>query len=154
MKQRRCLRREFRLRPDRLVVQIYLYALAYAANKHGIVLSEFVALGNHDHLVFTDPRAERPAFLQLFHSLVGPDHPRSTPHGSGSSRIIRALVRIIPAMTVRGADEIEFVADLKVSNARLKHEGVWPELFRKSCWGQTSSSRLVRSPYRTRSAAR
>jgi putative transposase len=70
MKQRRCLRREFRLRPDRLVVQIYLYTLAYAANKHNIVLHDFVALCNHDHLIFTDPRAERPAFLQLFHSLA------------------------------------------------------------------------------------
>ena len=70
MKQRRCLRREFRLRPDRLVVQIFLYALAYAANKHGILLHDFVALCNHDHLVLTDPDTKRPAFLQLFHSLV------------------------------------------------------------------------------------
>ena len=70
MKQRRCLRREFRLRPDRLVVQIFLYTLAHAANKYGILLHDFVALSNHDHLVLTDPHTKRPAFLQLFHSLV------------------------------------------------------------------------------------
>ena len=70
MKQRRCLRREFRLRPDRLVVQIFLYTLAHAANKYGILLHDFVALSNHDHLVLTDPHTKRPAFLQLFHSLI------------------------------------------------------------------------------------
>ena len=70
MQQRRCLRREFRLRPDRLVVQIILYSLAYTANKYGVVLHEFIAMANHTHVTATDPRANRPAFLQLFHSLV------------------------------------------------------------------------------------
>jgi putative transposase len=70
MKQKRCLRREFRLRPDRLVVQIILYTLAYTANKYGILLHDFCVLSNHDHIAATDPEAKRPRFTQLFHSLV------------------------------------------------------------------------------------
>ena len=70
MKQKRCYNRELRLRPDRIVVQIILYALAYTAQKYSIVLHEFCVLGNHDHLIFSDPKADRPAFIGLFHSLV------------------------------------------------------------------------------------
>jgi putative transposase len=70
MQQKRCLRREFRLRPDRIVVQIILYSLAYAANKYGIVLHELIGMANHTHVIASDPQANRPEFLKLFHSLV------------------------------------------------------------------------------------
>ena len=70
MQQKRCYRQEFRLRPDRAVVQIVEYALAYCAERYDIDLHDFIVISNHDHLEHTDTRRNRPAFYGLFHSLV------------------------------------------------------------------------------------
>jgi hypothetical protein len=74
MKQKLCYKREFRLRPDRIVVQTCVYALAYTAEKYGILLHEFIGLSFHDHLLFTDPNANRPAFIQAVPQPRGPSH--------------------------------------------------------------------------------
>jgi hypothetical protein len=58
------------LRPDREVTQVIAYCLGYCAHKYEIDLNEFEVLSNHDHILDTDPFGRRPAFLQLFHSLV------------------------------------------------------------------------------------
>jgi len=70
MAQKRTIRGEFRLRPDRVVVWIYLYCLAYFAQEFGILLHEFVVMPNHDHPLFTDPQGNRPEFIKQLHSLV------------------------------------------------------------------------------------
>jgi putative transposase len=70
MATKRCIRGEFLLRPDPEAVQTYLFVLGYAQQKYGILLHDFVALSNHDHPVYTDPKTKGPQFIQMLHSLV------------------------------------------------------------------------------------
>lgn len=51
---RRCLSRQFFLRPDRNANQIFLYCLALAAKEHGIEVHAVTVMSNHFHLVITD----------------------------------------------------------------------------------------------------
>lgn len=67
---KRCINGQFRLRPDRDVVLVYLYVLGYAQQKYGVLLHEFCTMSNHDHPYFTDPRGKRPRFIQMLHSLT------------------------------------------------------------------------------------
>jgi hypothetical protein len=70
MATKRCVRGEFRLRPDPEAVQAYLYVLGYAQKKYEILLHDFMALSNHDHPVYNDAKANGPRFIQMLHSLV------------------------------------------------------------------------------------
>jgi REP element-mobilizing transposase RayT len=63
---RRCTQRLFLLRPSKQVEQVLTYCLAYAARKYGILFHGWVVLGNHVHLVCTDPHARLPAFMGWF----------------------------------------------------------------------------------------
>ena len=67
---RRCSERRLFLRPSRLLNAIFLYVLAAAARRHGILVHAFCVLSNHCHLVLTDPRGELPSFMQYLDSLV------------------------------------------------------------------------------------
>ena len=67
---RRCTQRQFLLRPGKRTNQAYLYCLAEAAERHGIVLVSAVAMSNHSHVVCIDARGELSAFLQRFHMLL------------------------------------------------------------------------------------
>jgi hypothetical protein len=70
MTAKRCIAGQFRLRPDRDVVGVYLYVLGYAQQTHGVLLHEFCTMSNHDHPYLTDPRGLRPRFIQMLHSLT------------------------------------------------------------------------------------
>jgi putative transposase len=67
---RRCLHREFLLRPRDLVNQTFAYVLALAARRYGIKVHAFCVLSNHYHLVVTDPHARLPAFQQYLGAFV------------------------------------------------------------------------------------
>ena len=67
----RCVRRQFLLRPSRLVNEVFLYVMAVAAQRYGILVHAYCVLSNHFHLVLTDPEARLPAFQQFLGSLVG-----------------------------------------------------------------------------------
>jgi REP element-mobilizing transposase RayT len=67
---RRCSERRFFLRPSREANEIFLYVLAVAAQRFGVLVHAFCVLSNHAHLVVTDPRARLPAFMQYLDSLV------------------------------------------------------------------------------------
>jgi REP element-mobilizing transposase RayT len=67
---RRCLHRQFLLRPSRLTNAIFLYVLALAARRYGVRVHAFCVLSNHFHLVVTDSRAELPAFEQYLDGVV------------------------------------------------------------------------------------
>jgi len=51
------------LRPDEDVNQIYLYCLAEAAERYEISLHGFVAMSNHQHVVFRDNLGNFPEFI-------------------------------------------------------------------------------------------
>lgn len=67
---RRCTQRQFLLRPDEVVEQIYLYCLAEAARRYRITVYGWVAMSNHQHLIVRDNRGNLPAFLAHFNRLT------------------------------------------------------------------------------------
>ena len=67
---RRVSQRQFVLRPDPEVNQIYLYVLGLAAQRTGVELIHAMAMSNHEHPVLHDRTGTRVAFYQYLHGLV------------------------------------------------------------------------------------
>ena len=67
---RRVLRRHFLLRPDAVITNLILYALAVSAQRFGIQVHALCAMSTHLHLVVTDERGVLPSFLGFFHRMV------------------------------------------------------------------------------------
>src|SRR5512133_64478 len=67
---RRCSERRFFLKPSRLTNDIFLYVLAIAAQRYGVLVHAFCVLSNHCHLIVTDEEGRLPAFMQYLDSLV------------------------------------------------------------------------------------
>ena len=70
MVTRRCTQRTFLLRPDAVANQVFLYCLAYAAQKTGVRVLYAMAMSNHHHAIVHDPDGVLPAFTQELHSLT------------------------------------------------------------------------------------
>jgi putative transposase len=68
---RRCSERRFFLRPDSFVTRALLFVLGFATAWYGIELHAAVALSNHWHLVLTDVRGRKSAFVQFVHMMIG-----------------------------------------------------------------------------------
>lgn len=67
---RRCFQRQFLVRPSKLVNQILLYCLAYAANKFDIAVHAFCCMSNHYHLVVTDRSGKLPEFMRWYNEFT------------------------------------------------------------------------------------
>ena len=67
---RRCSERRFFLKPSHVVRQVFLYCLACAAEKHGVLIHAFEVMANHFHLVLTDPNGNLPLFMQWLDSTI------------------------------------------------------------------------------------
>jgi REP element-mobilizing transposase RayT len=67
---RRCALRQLMLRPSETTNAIFLYVLALAAKRYGVVVHAFCVLSNHFHLVVTDPDARLPEFHRYLDGLV------------------------------------------------------------------------------------
>jgi REP element-mobilizing transposase RayT len=67
---RRTSERRFFLKPVDDVVQVFLYVLAVAAQRHGIEVHAFCCLSNHFHLIVTDPDGKLPEFMHLVDCLL------------------------------------------------------------------------------------
>ena len=67
---RRCTQRQYLLRPDEELNQIYLYVLGLAAQRSGVEVIHATAMSNHGHDVVHDPEGTRVGFYQYLHSLV------------------------------------------------------------------------------------
>ncbi len=67
---RRCSERRFFLRPSQRTNDIFLYVLALAARRYGVLVHAYCVLSNHCHLVLSDPAGRLPAFMQYLDSLV------------------------------------------------------------------------------------
>ena len=66
---RRCVQRQFLLKPSRRTNQLVRYCLADAARHTGVLLHAVCFMSNHWHGVVTDPFARLPEFLERFHRL-------------------------------------------------------------------------------------
>jgi putative transposase len=67
---RRCIQRQFLLRPSKTVNAVFRYVLAVATARFGILVHAYCVLSNHYHLVVTDPQARLPEFHQFLDALV------------------------------------------------------------------------------------
>jgi putative transposase len=67
---RRCFQRTFRLRPSLVTNAIFLYCLALAAQKTGVLVHATVVMSDHHHTVITDIQGLLPIFLRELHRTV------------------------------------------------------------------------------------
>jgi REP element-mobilizing transposase RayT len=67
---RRCTQRQFLLRPEKSVEQIYLYCLGEAVARYELSLHGFVAMSNHQHLLVRDNLGNFPEFLAHLHKMI------------------------------------------------------------------------------------
>jgi putative transposase len=68
---RRCTQRQYLLTPtSRRHVQAFLYCLAYARERTGVQIHAVVVMGNHYHIVLTDPLGVLPVFAECLNKLV------------------------------------------------------------------------------------
>ena len=67
---RRCTQRQFLLRPDRSTNNAFIYCLAVAAQRSGIVVLFTAAESNHHHTGIFDPCGRYPDFIEHFHKLL------------------------------------------------------------------------------------
>jgi REP element-mobilizing transposase RayT len=70
MVQRRVVHRLFYLKPTKSMFAIFAYCLAYAAQKVGVLIHEFIVMSNHYHIVLSDPNGQLPKFQQILNSFV------------------------------------------------------------------------------------
>jgi putative transposase len=71
MVTRRCANRQFFLKPSEIVEQIFLYCLAVAAARTGVLIHAVNVMSNHYHLIATDPFGRMPEFYGWVHEFVG-----------------------------------------------------------------------------------
>ena len=67
---RRTVLRIFFLRPGDALNNIFLYCLALAMSRFGVLVHGFVVMSNHYHLVVTDPKCELARFLHYLNYLL------------------------------------------------------------------------------------
>ncbi|HET9960496.1 MAG TPA: transposase, partial [Polyangiaceae bacterium] len=70
MISRRCVQRQFLLRPDDRTNQCFLFCLALAAQRAGVRIVAFVAMSNHYHAIVHDPLGTLPVFMEHLHKLA------------------------------------------------------------------------------------
>jgi hypothetical protein len=64
---RRCTQRQFLMRPDAETNNAFVYCLAEAAQRFGIIVLCLKVLSNHYHVDVHDPHGNYPEFLERFH---------------------------------------------------------------------------------------
>ena len=67
---RRCTQRLFLLKPSTRTSTAFVYCLAVAAQKTGVLIHAVAVLSNHYHLVCTDPEGRLPEFMCHLNKLV------------------------------------------------------------------------------------
>ncbi len=67
---RRCFGRQFFLRPNRKLNQIFEFCLAVAAARSGCEIHAYCMLSNHYHLVVTDVEGNLPIFMHWFNEYI------------------------------------------------------------------------------------
>ena len=67
---RRCTQRMFLLKPSAETTTIFVYCLAVAAQRTGVLVHAVAVMSNHYHAVCTDPEGQLPEFMAYLHRLV------------------------------------------------------------------------------------
>jgi putative transposase len=125
---RRCSERRFFLNPSPTVNAIFLYVLAVAARRFGVLVHAFCVMSNHVHLVVTDPDARLPAFSQYLDSLVA--RAVNAYHGRWEAFWAAGSYSAVPLDTA--ADVVEKVAYVlanPVAAGLVRRGSEWPGLW-------------------------
>jgi REP element-mobilizing transposase RayT len=67
---RRCTQRQYLLAPSKTTSEVFLYCLAYAAQKTRVRVHAVIVMSNHYHLVVTDELGVLPIFVECLNKLV------------------------------------------------------------------------------------
>jgi putative transposase len=122
---RRCSQRQFLLLPSSIVEQIFLYCLAIAAERTGVLIHAFTLMSNHYHLVATDPFGRVPEFYGWLHALVAralnAHYGRSENFWSSSPT---SCVRLLDSDTI--LEKIVYTAANPVNAGLVSHGDEWP----------------------------
>jgi REP element-mobilizing transposase RayT len=136
---RRCYQRMFRLRPCVQTNRIFLYCLAFAAERTGVVVHAACVMSNHHHMVVTDPHGVLPNFLRELHRLTA----KAMNASQGQWENLWAAepcnaVRLVTDEDIE--DKIAYVAANPVAAGLVKQPEQWPGVL---LWGE-SSQRVLR----------
>jgi REP element-mobilizing transposase RayT len=136
---RRCYQRTFRLRPSAETNRIFLYCLAFAAQRTGVVLHAACVMSNHHHLVVTDARGVLPDFLREFHRLTA--KAMNASQGQWENLWAAEPCSVVRLVTDRDVeDKIAYVVANPVAAGLVKQPEQWPGVL---AWGE-SLQRVVR----------
>ncbi len=129
---RRCYQRTFRLRPTAETNRIFLYCLAFAAERTGVAVHAVCVMSNHHHLVVTDTHGVLPDFLRELHRLTA----KALNASQGQWENLWAAetcnaVRLVTDEDVE--DKIAYVATNPVAAGLVKQPEQWPGVLE---WGE------------------
>jgi putative transposase len=137
---RRCAQRLFRLRPCPQTNRIFMYCLAFAMQKTGVLLHAACVLSDHHHLVVTDPRGRLPDFLRELHRLTA--KAMNALHGKWENFWSAEPCNVVRLVTDEDVDDkIAYVVANPVAAGLVTHPGAWPGFL---AWGERSFT--VRRP--------
>jgi hypothetical protein len=125
MLTRRCTQRQFLLRPDRVTNATFLYCLADAARRHGIVVLVAVAMSNHHHTVVYDREGKIIEFTEHFHKMFA--KAQNAHRGRWENLWASeppSLVRLVGSTAV--IDKVVYAATNPVKDGLVEHAHQWP----------------------------
>ncbi len=129
---RRCYQRTFRLCPGPETNRIFMYCLAFATRKTGVVLHAACVMSNHHHLVVTDTRGALPDFLRELHRLTA--KAMNALQGEWENLWAAEPASVVRLVTDGDVEEkIAYVAANPVAAGLVNHPDAWPGVL---VWGQ------------------
>jgi REP element-mobilizing transposase RayT len=138
---RRCSERRFFLRPSRLTNEVFLYVLAVAGQRYGVLVHAFCVLSNHVHLVVTDRDACLPAFMQYLDSLVARAINASLGRFEGFWAMDGSYSAVEPLAPEDVVAKVAYVLANPVAAGLVRRGSEWPGL--RTSLEQVGSAKLV-----------
>lgn len=130
---RRCSERRFFLRPSRALNEVFLFLLAAAAARYGLLVHAYCVMSNHFHLVVTDPDARLPEFHQYLDGLVARAVNRLIEHRE--SFWDPESYSAVPLLTAEDIlAKCAYVLANPVAAGLVRHAREWPGLWSDPAW--------------------
>jgi putative transposase len=131
---RRCSQRTFRLRPCAETNGIFMYCLAFAAERTGVIVHAACVMSNHHHLVVTDVNGVLPNFLRELHRLTA--KAMNASQGQWENLWAAEPCNVVRLVTDEDVDDkIAYVVANPVAAGLVKQPDQWPGFL---AWGERS----------------